>query len=66
MGRFLIIGTLLTIIALYLLSISAYGETLSPQFKTVSAVSSVIALMLLFSLVRQIWRLKKDVSFFGW
>lgn len=62
MGRFLIIGTLLTIIALYLLSISAYGETLSPQFKTVSAVSSVIALMLLFSLVRQIWRLKKDVK----
>ena len=62
MGRFLIIGTLLTIVLLYLLSISTYAETLSAQFKTVSAVSSVIALMLLFSLVRQIWRLKKDAK----
>ena len=62
MGRFLIIGTVLTIIILYLLSISTYAETLSAQFKTVSAVSSVIALSLLFSLVRQIWRLKKDAK----
>ena len=62
MGRFLIISTILTIIALYLLSISSYADTLSPQFKTVSAVSFVIALSLLFSLVRQIWRLKKDAK----
>lgn len=62
MGRFLIIGTVLTIVALYLLSVSTYAESLSPQFKTVSAVSSVIALMLLFSLVRQIWRLNKDAK----
>ena len=62
MGRFLIIVSTLTVIVLYLLSVSSYAETLSSQFKVLSALSSALVLFLLFALVRRLWKLKQDVK----
>ncbi|MBR7003138.1 MAG: HAMP domain-containing protein [Neisseriaceae bacterium] len=62
MGRFLVVVSVLTVIVLYLLSVSTYAATLSAQFRTVFALSSVVCLVLLFSLVRQLWKLQKDAK----